>query len=225
MKHSRIAAAVVAATVTLTLSGCGGDKSDLSDLSAAKILAKTKKAAAAADSVSVEGEGEDDGTTIEVDLEFAGDDGSGSIEVDGTEIELLGVDGDAFFKAGPELYSSFGADGEQVAALIGDKWIIVDPNDSNFSDFASFASRDGFFTSLLDPDGKVTKGKKKTIDGVETIGLKSKSGTLYVDVKDGRPISLEKGKDGGSLSFDYDDVDAPKAPTADEVFDLSQLTG
>lgn len=224
MKRSRIAAAVVAATVTL--SGCGGsDKADISDLSADKILAKTKKAALAADSVSVEGEGTDDGTTIEVDLEFAGDDGSGSIEVDGTEIELLGVDGDAFFKAGPELYSSFGADGEQVAALIGDKWIIVDPNDSNFSDFASFASRDGFFKSLLDPEGKVTKGKKKTIDGVETIGLKSKSGTLYVDVKDGRPISLEKGKEGGSLSFDYDDVDVPEAPTADEVFDLSQLTG
>lgn len=223
MKRSCVAAAVVAAALTLTVSGCGGGGSDLTDLSADKILAKTKKAAAAADSVSISGEGTDDGTTIEVDLEFAGDDGSGTIEVDGTEITLLGVDGDAYFKAGPELFGSLGADGAQVAEVIGDKWIIINPTDPNFSDFASFASRDGFFKSLLDPEGKITKGKEKKIDGVDTIGLVSKSGTLYVDVEDGRPISLEKTGDGGALSFDYDDVDAPKAPTSDEVFDLSQF--
>ncbi|MEO6606395.1 MAG: hypothetical protein ABIN55_12330 [Aeromicrobium sp.] len=226
MKRSRLAAAVVAATLTLTLTGCGGgDKSDLTDLSASKILAKTVKAAAAADSVSVSGEGEDEGTSIEIDLEFAGEDGSGTIEVDGTEITLLGVDGAAYFKAGPELFSSFGADGAQVARLIGDKWIVIDENASNFSDFASFVGRDAFFKSLLDPEGKVTKGKEKKIDGVDTIGLETKSGTLYVDVESGRPISLQKSGDGGTLSFDYDDVDAPEAPAADEVFDLSQIDG
>lgn len=226
MKRSRIAAAVVAATVSVTLSGCGGsDKADISDLSANKILAKTKKAALAADSVSIEGEGTDDGTTIEVDLAFAGDDGSGSIEVDGTEIELLGVGGKAYFKAGADLFSQLGTDGAAAAAAIGDRWILIDESDPNFADFGSFVSRDGFFESLLDPEGKLSKGKKKTIDGVETIGLVSEDGTLYVAVEDGLPISLEKGKEGGSLSFDYDDVDAPDAPGAEEIFDLSQLTG
>ena len=225
MKLSRVAVSAVAATLSLTLTACGGGESDLSDLSAAKILAKTKKAAAAADSISIEGEGEDDGTTIVVDLEFDGDDGSGSIGLGGTEITVLGVGDDAYFKAGPELYSSFGADGAAVAELIGDKWIIVDPNDANFADLASFSNRDELFNTLLDPEGTVTKGKKKTIDGVETIGLKSKSGTLYVDIKDGRPIRLEKGGDGGALSFDYAEVDAPDAPTPAEVFDISQITG
>lgn len=222
MMRTRVLVGLVAAT--FALAGCGGGSDDdVSNLSAKKILAKAKAAAKAADSMTVEGEGKSSSAKIEVDMEFTDKTGEGSIESNGAEIELLSVAGKTYFRAGPELYSQFGANAAKITQAIGDKWILVDASDASFKQFADFANRDGFVDQLLSPDSTITKTKEKKVEGVECVGLKSSNGTLYVAKKDARPIMLKAGAGTGGLTFDYDKVDAPKAPSADEVFDLKSL--
>lgn len=230
--RARLSVLLIASAFALV--GCGGgsdsdgegSKDDISDLSATEILAKAKKQLAAEDSVTVKGKGKDEETEIEIDMGFAGDTASGTLAVDGAEFELLGAAGKAYFKASDEFYRANAGEGaEQLIALIDGRWVLADASDPDFKDMASFVAKDEFFSELLDPDGKITKGDDKTIDGVECVALKDDSdGVFYFDKSDGKPISLVTNDDGGgTLTFSYDDVDEALAPTDDEVVDLSKL--
>ena len=85
---------------------------------------------------------------------------------------------------------------------------MIDANDPNFAELGSFVSKDDFVKELLKPDGKVTKGKEKKVNGVDCVALKGKDGTFYFDKKDGRPVSLVTTEDGkGTLNFTYGKVD------------------
>lgn len=214
---------------TFALVGCGGGsdiKDDVSDLSSTALLAKAKKAVAAEESVTIEGKGAEEGTEIEIDMSYAGDTASGTIAVDGSEFQLLGAGGKAYFKAADDFYrEGAGEDAEQIITLIDGRWVLADPANPDFADLASFVEKDDFFGELLKPDGDVTKGKGKTIDGVECVSLVDDSnGTFYFAKDGGRPISLiSTGDDGGTLTFSYDEVEEVKAPTADEIVDLAEL--
>ncbi|AWB93904.1 hypothetical protein [Aeromicrobium chenweiae] len=224
MMRTRVLAGLVAAAFVLAGCGSGGGDDDVSNLSAKKILAKSKAAAKSSDSLTVEGEGQTATSKLEVDMEFTDKTGEGSIAADDAKIELLSAGGKAYFRGGPELYSQLGSGSEDVIKMIGDKWILVDPSEPGMKSFAEFSSRDGFIDQLLSPDTTPTKTKPKKIEGVECVGLKTKTGTLYVDKKDARPIRLDPKGGSGSLTFDYDKVDAAKAPTSDEVLDLKSLS-
>lgn len=224
MMRTRVLVGLAAAT--LALAGCGGGDGggdDISDLSANKILTKAKAAAKDAKSLSVEGEGQSADAKLAVDMEFTGNSGGGSISSNGAEIELLNVKGKTYFRAGPELYAQMGTNGEEIAKAIGDKWIVVDPSEASFEQFATFASRDGFVDELLSPEKTLKKTKGKKVEGVDCIGLKSSTGTLYVAKDGGRPISLQTAGSTGGLVFDYDDVETPDAPSANEVVDPKTL--
>ena len=224
MMRTRALAAVLL-TASLGLAACGGgDDDSVADLSATKILAKTNTAVADAEDITVKGEGASNGTTLKIELGFAEKDTTGTIDFNGAELTVLGVDGKTYLKSTPEVYQSFGTNGAKIAEAIGDKWIIIKADDANLGSFAQFGSKSAFFKDLLDPDSKLTKTKTKKIDGVETIGLKSSSGTLYVATDGGRPIQLVGGSGGQELNFDYDDVKIPAAPTSDETIDLNSLS-
>lgn len=219
---------------SLALAGCGGsDKSegsdDIADLSAAKILAASKKQLAAEDFISVKGSGSNaaEGTDIQVDLGFAGETASGTIAMQGLTIELLKADGMSYFKASDDFYrSTAGEAADEVITQIGGRWVVADPNDDNFAEIVSFVSRDDFFDQLLDPNGKLTKVKGKKINGVDTVGLKSTKSTFYFDKADGKPVSLVSDGEGvAALNFTYDKIDEAQAPGADQVVDLAQLGG
>lgn len=225
----RVRLSVLFVASTFALVGCGGSDSGsdegVADLSTTKQLAAAKKQLAQEDFVTVEGKGTDEeaGTELEVDLSFAGKSTSGSIEFGGMELELLKADGKSYFKADKSFFQSSGAPAEAVA-LIGDKWVVIDPNDQTFAEMASFVDKKAFTDELLKPDGKVTKGKDKKVNGVDCVALKAKDGTLYLDKKDGKPISIVSTKAGeGTLNFSYDKVDAAEAPSSDEVIDLATL--
>lgn len=223
----RLSALIVASALVLV--GCGGsDGGDdgVADLSASKTLAAAKKQLAKEEFITIEGKGvdKDAGTEIEVDLAFAGETAEGTVSVSGMELELLRADGKAYFKADKKFFESSGAPAETMD-LIGDKWVVIDPSNASFAQIGSFVEKDGFFKELLKPDGKVTKGKEKTVNGVDCVALKSKKGsTFYFDKSDAKPISLVSTEDGeGTLDFSYDKIDEAQAPPADEVFDLAQL--
>jgi hypothetical protein len=224
--HVRLSALIVASTFALV--GCGGSDggSDegVADLSTTKQLAAAKKQLAQEDFVTIEGKGTDKeaGTELEVDLSFAGKTASGSIHFSGLELELLKTNGKAYFKADKKFFESSGAPA-QVMEQIGDKWVVIDANDQTFAEMASFVDKKSFTGELLKPDGKVTKGKDKKVNGVDCVALKSSDGTLYLDKKNGRPISIVSSKGEGTLDFSYDKVDAAEAPSSDEVVDLATL--
>lgn len=225
---NRVRLSVLFIASTFALVGCGGsDSSDegVADLSTTKQLAAAKKQLAQEDFVTIEGKGTDEeaGTEIEVDLSFAGKTTSGSIEFGGMELELLKADGKAYFKADKSFFESSGAPAQAVA-LIDDKWVVINANDQNYAEMANFVDKKAFTDELLKPDGKVTKGKDKKVNGVDCVALKSGEGTLYLDKEDGKPISIVSTKDGeGTLDFSYDEVDAAEAPSSDEVIDLATL--
>lgn len=220
----RVSALIVASAFVLV--GCGGSSDDgIADLSATKMLAKANKQLAKQDFVTVEGKGteEESGSKIEVDMSFAGDTASGTIEFSGMKLEVRRADDKSYFKADKSFFESSGAPAGELAQIAG-KWVVIDPANQSFAEVGSFLSKKEFLKDLLKPDGKVTKGKEKKVNGVDCVALKSTEGTLYLDKKDGTPISIVTTKDGeGTLDFSYDKVDEAEAPPADEVVDLSQL--
>lgn len=225
----RVRLSALIAASALVLAGCGGSDGDsgdgVADLSANKILAAAEKQLAQEDFITIDGKGSDEesGNEIEVDLAFAGKTASGTVGVSGMTLEVLKADGRAYFKADKEFFQSSGAPAEAMD-LIGDKWVLIDPANPSFAEIGNFVDKKGFFEELLEPDGKVTKGKGKTVNGVECVALKSDDGTFYFDKSDGKPVSLVTTDDGeGTLDFSYDEVDEAEAPPADEVLDLTQL--
>jgi hypothetical protein len=108
----------------------------------------------------------------------------------------------------------------------------VDPNDSNFASFGSFADRKAFISQLLSPEGTVTKGGTSKINGVNVVALVDSSkdgGTLYIDTATGRPVQIVPSgasTDTGAINFSYEDPGAvPTAPAASEVLDSAKLSG
>jgi hypothetical protein len=219
----RLSALLVASAFVLV--GCGGSSDDgVADLSASKILAKAEKQVAQEKFVTIKGKGGDaESGEVQVDLAYAGKTASGTVGVSGAEFEVVKVDGKSYFKAGDEFFKSAGAPAE-IQKQISGKWVVIDPNDQNFGEVANFTSKKKFFDELLDPTGKVTKGKEKKVNGVDCVALKDGEGTLYVDKSDAKPIKLVQTKDGsGTLTFSYDKVDEADAPSSDEVVDLATL--
>jgi hypothetical protein len=213
----------------LALGGCGGSsKTDLSNLSATKLLAKSKAALGGKEDVQISGSGSDSGNSVGIDLSYVGDDASGTVKLGNAEISLLTVGGGAWFKASDEFWKSqFSAkQATAVIAVVNGRWIKVDPTDASFKDMFSLAHRSGLDTGLLDPNGSVTKDKAKTIAGVPCLALKSSSGILYVDKANARPMEIDNATGNASkLTFSYKNEAAPTAPAAKDVLDYSELAG
>lgn len=228
----RLSALLLASSLALV--GCGGSDSGsgdgadgIADLPPAKVLAAAEKQLAAEEFISIQGKGttKEDGASLEVDLDFAGDTASGTITTNGMALELLKADGKTYFKAGKEFFGSGGSAAETMD-LIGGRWVLVDAANPTFGELVSFVSKKEFFTELLEPDGKVTKVDDLTVSGVDCVGLRSTKSTFYFDKSDGKPVSLVTTEDGtGALDFTYDTIDEAEAPPADEVVDLSELAG
>jgi hypothetical protein len=221
----RLSALVIASALVLV--GCGDGSGDgVSGLSANKILAAAKKQLAQEDFITIQGEGSEaeSGSKIDVDLAFTRKTTSGTIGFNGTKLEVLKADGKSYFKADKEFFESSGAPAETMD-LIGDKWVVIDPANQAFAKIESFVSRKEFVKALLEPNGKVTKGEEKKVNGVDCVALRNDGSTFYFDKSDGRPVRLvttDKGE--GALDFSYDKVDEAQPPPADEVLDLAKLT-
>lgn len=215
---------IAASAVVLVACGSGSDSdAGVADLPATKLLAQAEKQLAEADFVTVKGEGteEESGGDLAVDMSFAGKSASGTVEFNGMTLKVLKADGASYFKADKEFFESSGSPAETMD-LIGDKWVLIDSANEAFAEIGSFVSRKDFFDQMLDPAGKVTKGKDKKVNGVDCVALRTDDSTFYLDKRDAKPVSLVTTQDGeGTLDFSYDEVDEAEAPPADEVLDLA----
>jgi hypothetical protein len=213
-------AALVAGALLLTACGSspleGKDGTEVADLAA--------DALEEAGSVRLTGSMTQDGQEAEIDMHLQGDDATGTLSFQGTEIELISVDGDVYLKATEELLASFNAAPEATANFVG-RWIMIPAEDA--TDFQDF-TLDNFIEQLRDPDGKIkdeTRSEEK--DGDSVVVVEQEDGSTLTVADDDPPYPLElSGGDGeeGTITFsnhgDEEDISAP-----DDVITEEELQG
>lgn len=225
------------------LAGCGGtDDGDtpegastssapasngVADLEPNAIVDKATAALSAAKSFSLRGQINTDGQQLALDIKVAGQDILGSMTIDGAKVELLRVAGQMYIRPDEKFWTqNGGADaGATMSQLMGDRWAKLSSKNAEFEEFFQVTDPE----QLLKPEGTLTKGSKKTVNGVEAIGVTesgSDGGTMYVATTgEPYPLLLEGPPGEGQLTFgDFGATFDIKAPAAGEVVDLDKLT-
>ena len=95
----------------------------------------------------------------------------------------------------------------EASAVIGDKWILVSPEDGDDpAGLSDFADKDGLLTSLLSPDGTATVKGTGDVNGTPVVFVDVKSsdgdGTLaFQTVGEPYPVQLTSGDSNGAITF------------------------
>jgi hypothetical protein len=235
--HS-IKAAVAVAALLVVASGCGGDdKSDAADDFAKKkaddIVATAKADMKELDSVHYTGELSSGGQEISLDIRATSDGTcAGSFGVGEGSAEILGVDGENWFKPNEAFWRVQAPDqADAIIAAVGDKWVA----DSS-GEFTQFCDLDALLDDVLDESAE---GATYTVDGTEEIDGET---VVKVDREDEGEdgvssgyvlaesphylvkIAKTSGDDAGTLTFaEFNEDVTVEAPAADEVVDLNSI--
>jgi hypothetical protein len=194
----------------------------VSALAANEILEKAKTALGNAKTVRIKGSATEDGDKMEFDFKISGEDVAAVISGGGLTLELIRVGPDAYLKA-DALFETLLGGQPQVLNLIKGKYVKVPANDERFKEFTQLTDPN----EILKPEGNISKGQTKTINGTPAIGLvddKDKS-TLYIATV-GEPLPLRvEDETGNGLDFTYDEAVTVTAPPTDQVVDATQIPG
>ncbi len=203
----RLPAVALAALAAAVAGGCGGGSSSgngVASKAPAEILAATKAAADAANSVHVSGSIVSGGTPIALDMELLrGKGGKGRLSENGLSFELIETGGTVYIKGSPAFYSHFGG---AAAQLLQGKWLKAPANSSSFGSLASLTELGKLLDSALASHGTLVKGPSTTAEGQQVVGVTeaSQGATLYVATT-GQPYPVEivkSGADAGKVAFD-----------------------
>jgi len=230
----------VAVSAALLLAGCGGSSASsaasstapasngVADKTADQILAATTAAAKAQTAVHVSGKGTSGGQTMGIDLQLSkGKGGFGSITLAGDTLKIVSDGTTVYFKGDKTFWTNQAS--AAAAALIGDRWLKAPVTNASFASLAQFADFDTAVGQFIKPDGAITKGEQKSVNGTPAVALVSTSGSLWVATTgDPLPLQISNGKPGEELTF----ADWGKAvdvtsqiPAEKDTIDLSKLGG
>src|SRR5262249_29717461 len=131
------------------------------------------------------------------------------------KLEIIGVGSDIYLKAPDDFWSSQvpAAQASTLLALIKGKDVKVDGKNATFSELTDAFKPE----NILKPDGTLSKGDTKTIDGTPAIALvDSKTGSkLYIATTgDPVPLSLEDTAAGGGGTLQFKEYNVPVMVTA-----------
>ncbi len=231
---ARIAMAVAGLGAATVLTACGGGDG-FADKPADEIVSTAKSAMGDLKTAKVSGSVTSDGQQIDLDLQASSEgDCTGTIGVAGGTTELLGVGGSTWMRPDEAFWRATAGDSaDQVIAAVGDKWVVIPPEDDSFN---TFCDVNDLLDQLLkedDSDGSTySKNGTEEVDGEETLKIDNedpKDGTSTGYVLVGEPhylVKIEKteGADTGSVTFSqFDEEFDVEAPADDEVVDLDQL--
>jgi len=241
--------AVVVAAGAIALAGCGGDDggdegttgagnagtqkvNTFEGETPAQILAKSKTAAQDAKSVRMVGDFDEDGGSMKIDMILSDGSGTeGSIDIDGTKMEIRQVGDVIFVKGGEEMWSSMVPGSPESAEKLAGKWVRIKKGDQAAARFEDIISIDKAFESLLKPnDRKLSKVDGKDVEGTPTIGLVDKTdadeqATLYIAARGpAYPLLVEPDNGKGQMAFtDWNQKVSVKAPG--NPVDLADVVG
>jgi hypothetical protein len=237
MKRMRIAG--VAAVTATMLAACGneprtsglnlpeyqGSSAAKDDgRSAAQVLSDARTALAAADSVTVKGWTAGTDGSLVADLAFSGPDGSGSYSFGAGMLQVLIVDGQAWWKGDEQIYSAFGVNTTSVTRKIDDRWIVAGSSHPKLATIQTPTDRAELLDDFIDPEPEESTIRRTVVDGAEAMVLTNPTGTLFVAADTSLPVRLVlPGDDGDGIAFSYDGVTRPTPPPDDRILDLSDL--
>jgi len=224
-----LAGCATANTPATTPTSTGPVDNGVSALAPADIVTKMQTALAAAKSFHMVGSATDNGQKVSFDLKFSGKDFAGTIDLGGAiKLDVIGIGTDIYIKAPNDFWSSQLPSGQAASllALIQGKYVKLDAKNANVAPLIDPFRPE----NMVKPEGDVTKGDTKTIDGKPAIGLVDSKGggKLYVATTgDPLPLSIEGGSAAeGSVAFtEYNVPVLVQAPAAGDVFDLKALMG
>ncbi|WP_409330352.1 hypothetical protein [Trujillonella humicola] len=220
----RLPSLAVAASAALLLTACGGDagsRSPLDGLSGTEVADAAADALEEAGAVHVRGAMSQDGTEAEIDMQLQGEDAAGSLSVDGTELELVLVDGAQYLRAAAEFWAASGIP-QQVAASLGGQWVVVPGGSEDFADLTLA----GIADSLRNPDTPVAEEvREDELDGQDVVVVQQEDGSeLFVaDDDPSYPLQITDA-DGGSGTLTFSGFGEEQDITAPEgALDLAEL--
>ena len=226
------------AALLVVASGCGGDdKGDAADAFAKKkaddIVATAKADMKELDSVHYTGELSSGGQEISLDIRATSDGTcAGSFGVGEGSAEILGVDGESWFRPDEAFWRAQSPDqADVIIAAVGDKWVA----DSS-GEFTQFCDLDSLLDDVLTDS---TDGATYTVDGTEELdgetvvkvdreeeGVDGVSSGYVLAESPHYLVKIEKtsGADAGTLTFaEFNDDVTAEAPADDEVADLNSI--
>jgi hypothetical protein len=204
----------------------------VADKAPEEILRSAKDAFRHAGSVRVKGNGTSDGELYAVDMRIkGGGGGKGTVTVQHNLVEILRIGKDAYLKGDADFWKQQTGD-SAAAELLKGKYLKAPSDEPALKAVLLFTDTGTFADELMKVDGTATKGERRTIAGIETIGVTFLSGkdkaTMYVATT-GKPYPMHltaasSSADAGALDFtDYDKPLDLKPPPADQVVDTSKI--
>jgi hypothetical protein len=222
----RILLLPVAASVALLAAGCnllgpGATPTPVSNGVEAEepdqILARATQALADAPSVHAAGTIGEGFLGVTLDLTYAGDDVSGTVNVLGVVASILKVGNELYVKADISLFEQiFAPEQQEDFDLFGDKWIKLDVGLVETILPIPLA-----VTDLVSTTAPLTKGETTTVGGTSAITLTDAEGAVLHVATVGEPYLLDLTAEGErSLTFSqFGSEVLIEAPPADQVLD------
>jgi len=207
----------------------------VADKAPAEILSAARTALAGAGSVHVKGNGTEDGQVYALDMRIKGTAGGrGTVTISHNPVEVVRIGKVSYFKGGAKFWLDFGAD-PAAAELLKGKYFKGRASDANLKGLLAFTDAADLGDELLKADGVVTKADRRTVAGVETIGVtfvsQGDETTVYVATT-GKAYPMYLSTTGETpdktSALDFTDYDKPfdlKPPPADLVVDPDTLDG
>lgn len=205
--------------------------SDIASLPAEQIVSKAIASLRSAKSFRVVGTVVEGADRTDIDLGLTDTGSAGTVAVSGTEIQVIVIGTDGYFKASDAAWRKLLAgrpNVEAIVQLLRGKWIKGSSSDEQFAGLFSITKK-SLVDGLAAEKGPFTKTATKVIAGQEAVGVTATDTTMYVSTKDGRPLETEPlsgSTSSGKVTFtEYGAVPEPTPPPAEETIDGSKLGG
>jgi hypothetical protein len=240
----RVRALLASTAAALLLAGCAGGEvagsgtpgppspsdNGVAGQTADEILAKAKAALQGAGAARIKGTGGRGTDRFGIDMRYTGSSAQGTISVAGQPIELRRIGQTVYAKGSREFWT--GRVPAPAVELLTGKWLKSPVTGSQLGELASLTDLSEAADGTLEPDGKITKGERKTVAGQPAIALVSDGpdgGKLYVATA-GKPYPLQivptDPKESGPVTFsDFGKRITVSPPPAELVIDVSKLGG
>lgn len=228
----RLNQAVGGAAALVLLAGCGGGFADEPADTIVKAAAEDMKKL---ESVRMAGDIATEGQKISIDMQVAsGGACQGSLSMMGGTAELISTGDETWFKPDDAFWeATAGAQADQVKTMVGDKWVVMPPGQS---DVAQLCDLDQLLEQIDSKDGieDPKKGETEDVDGEEAVVVEGKTeegdplkawvateGEHYI-----LKMEVTQGEEPGAITFsEFDEDFEVKPPADDEVVDFSQMGG
>jgi hypothetical protein len=237
-----VRALLASSVAALLLAGCAGGEvagrgspatpadNGIAGQTADAILAKAKAALLGAGAVRIKGTSGRGAERFDIDMRYAGASAQGTIAVAGQPIEIRRTAQTIYVKGSREFWT--GRVPAPAVELLTGKWLKSPVTSSRLGELASFTDLSEAADGILEPDGTITKGERKTVAGTPAIALVSKGvdgGKLYVATT-GKAYPLlitpTDPKDSGQIAFsEFGKRVTVSPPPAELVIDVSKLGG